>query len=480
MIDCILSACNENPNYLCFIPNFINSFKLVFPNTRVLIVMIMKEENLPEELNVYKNNFIFFEPIEGIKTAYIGQVIRILYPSLVNSSSCLIQDIDAICISQEWYTSGYLLEEMKTKFITARPMKPGIVDENQIAITWNGASSEIWQQINKCHSVEDVRQTLIDNYPKDYGILNPPPLDWFRKGWFTDQELLFKFVMDSNIPHKVIGDAHLRRIDKLGMTLEKAHNTDISKFTDIITCREGSKDWDKINNLFIYKLLKMKVGIFIPVDSGYFRHIQGLLYSFKDLLDMPYKVHIIDMGLGENYKNVIKSNFGFIDFTFDKIEIGKKINYEFKIRTLEYARQFNYDIIMMMDAKNHLKKPLSEIEKNLDKVLIHDISPYLEKDWTHDTALKAMGVFDNKEILDSYQYQSNNPVFRVKECVHILNDINHYGLKEECLAPQGSAKSFSGDSRHRQDQSVISVVLKKHGIKPSPHFQYSTYHNTIH
>lgn len=255
MVDSILSACNENPKYLCYIPNFIKSFSHVFPNTRVIIVMIMKEDDLPENLIQYKNNFIFFEPIEGIKSAYIGQVIRILYPSLVNSSSCLIQDIDAICISQEWYTCGYLIDEMKTKFITARPMKAGIVGENEIAITWNGASSEIWSRVNKCNTVEDVRKTLIDNYPQNYGKPQPPPLDWFKEGWFTDQELLFDFVTKSDVPHRVIGDAHLRRIDKIGMSLEKAIETDISKFTDIITCREDTENWEEINNLFLNKLL---------------------------------------------------------------------------------------------------------------------------------------------------------------------------------------------------------------------------------
>jgi len=223
----------------------------------------------------------------------------------------------------------------------------------------------------------------------------------------------------------------------------------------------------------------MKFGIILYVCGGYFRHFQGLLYSFKTLLDMPHKIHIIDMGLSPQQINILNTNFNFLDFVIEKINIGNKSTYEFKIRALQHSRQFNYDIIMLLDAKNHLKKPLSEIEKRLDKVLIDDISPYYEKDWTHNTALKAMGVDNNEEILNSYQYQSNNPVFRVNQCEHILNDIFHYGTQIDCLAPKGSAKSFQGDSRHRQDQSVISIVLKKHGIKPTQSFNYSTYHNTL-
>ena len=258
MVEAILSACNNNPDYLIFIPNFINSFSHVFKHSRVIVVMIMKEEDLPSYLQEYKKHFIFFDPIENIDTRYIGQVIRILYPSLIESPSVVIQDIDAICLSKEWYECGYLQDEMSSKFITARPMKAGIVDENQIAITWNGASSEIWSKVNKCKSVEDVRQTLIDNYPHDYGQPSPPPLEWLMRGWFTDQELLFRLVMDSNIPHKVIGDAHLRRLDKLGMTLQKAIDVDITKYTDYITCRRGQADWQEINNTIFEKLKKLK------------------------------------------------------------------------------------------------------------------------------------------------------------------------------------------------------------------------------
>jgi hypothetical protein len=83
-----------------------------------------------------------------------------------------------------------------------------------------------------------------------------------------------------------------------------------------------------------------------------------------------------------------------------------------------------------------------------------------------------------EEIKNSGQYQSNNPVFRINEAREIINDIIKYGMIDDCLCPKGSRKSFQGDSRHRQDQSVISITLKKHNILAS-NLQYSTYHNTI-
>jgi hypothetical protein len=135
----------------------------------------------------------------------------------------------------------------------------------------------------------------------------------------------------------------------------------------------------------------------------------------------------------------------------------------------------------MLDAKNHLKKSLSSLLPYLEDtpVLIQDIKPYLEQDWTHDEALKCMGVYEDDTVLLTYQYQSNNPVFNMSTAKDIMKDIVKYGNMPNALAPLGSKKSFEGISRHRQDQSVISIVCKKHGIKPT-FYNYSNYHNTIH
>ena len=224
-------------------------------------------------------------------------------------------------------------------------------------------------------------------------------------------------------------------------------------------------------------------GIYLPVDEGYFIHFQGLLYSFKDLLDVNYKIHIIDIGLSAKNINILHTQFKFLKFEINKIPWNResKLNYKFKIDTIELMANSNYDYTMMLDAKNHLKDKLSQIISYLDKslILIQDISPYFEKEWTHDLALETMGVNNNEEILNSFQYQSNNPVFDINNSRHIMLDVVKYGNMPNALSPIGSKKSFEGDSRHRQDQSVISCILKKHYIKPC-HYLYSNYHNTIH
>ena len=222
-------------------------------------------------------------------------------------------------------------------------------------------------------------------------------------------------------------------------------------------------------------------GIYIPVCNLYFIHLQGLLYSFKDLLDVDNTIYLIDLGLDLNQIVCLKNNFHWLNYKIITVDQKYKINYKFKIKCIELMLKNNNKYSILLDAKNHLKWKLSKIISYLEynPILIQDISPYPEYLWTHDICLKNMGVWDNEEIKNSNQFQSNNPVFYIEKVRDIMQDILKYGYDDNCIAPPGSRKSFEGESRHRQDQSIISITLKKHGIKPT-HLNYSTFHNTIH
>lgn len=259
MIEHVLTACNENPDYLFYIPYFVKCWKHLFPEVKIVIVMIMKE--IPEDLKEYSEHMILFEPIEGMHTAYTAQNIRIYYPSLLNSKGCLITDIDLFPSSKNYYISGYTPKMLEDSFITFRPMKAGIVDEHQIAICYNIASSEVWQKINECHTVQDICSNLIENYSPDYGEPNPPPLDWFKKGWFKDQELLFDMVLTKGINqkglnHHVIGDGDFKRLDKsMDFTLEKARQTNPKIYSDFIPPRKDYPDWQEVIRIITNKIV---------------------------------------------------------------------------------------------------------------------------------------------------------------------------------------------------------------------------------
>ena len=122
------------------------------------------------------------------------------------------------------------------------------------------ASSHIWSIITGVKGINDVRKKLIDNYPRNYGVYRPPPLDWLKHGWFKDQEQLYKMVNQSTINVKYVGDGELKRIDKLNQTLETVKNyipkIPLQFYSDFIPLRKDQKDYLAINNLIVNSLIK--------------------------------------------------------------------------------------------------------------------------------------------------------------------------------------------------------------------------------
>ena len=55
-LDCVLTATNENDRYIHFIPIFIATWKKLYPNIDVKIVLIA--ESIPEKFLQYSNNII--------------------------------------------------------------------------------------------------------------------------------------------------------------------------------------------------------------------------------------------------------------------------------------------------------------------------------------------------------------------------------------------------------------------------------------
>jgi hypothetical protein len=57
----VLTACDLNPLYSEFIPNFIKAWNILFPLADVVIVLIA--DKIPEYLKEYETNLKLFKPI---------------------------------------------------------------------------------------------------------------------------------------------------------------------------------------------------------------------------------------------------------------------------------------------------------------------------------------------------------------------------------------------------------------------------------
>jgi hypothetical protein len=95
ILDCVITAVNENELYLEFIPIFIKTWNKLYPKIDVKIILIAKK--IPIEYSDYINNIILFEPIGNVLTSFISQYIRLLYPCILNyKNGVLITDMEYV------------------------------------------------------------------------------------------------------------------------------------------------------------------------------------------------------------------------------------------------------------------------------------------------------------------------------------------------------------------------------------------------
>tara|TARA_B110000037_G_scaffold221069_2_gene290720 strand:- start:880 stop:1635 length:756 start_codon:yes stop_codon:yes gene_type:complete len=186
-LDCVLTAVNENPLYLEFVPIFIKSWNKLYPDVDVKIILIAN--NIPENLLLYKKNIILFKPIENVSTCFTAQFIRLLYPCILNyKNGVLITDMDNLPMNRTFFTKN--IENIPNdKWINLRDWRT----RDQICMCWQVATPDTWKQVFHIDNLQDIKETLINvNNNIDY---KDGSTDRF---WFTDQLYLYEKVMAWN------------------------------------------------------------------------------------------------------------------------------------------------------------------------------------------------------------------------------------------------------------------------------------------
>lgn len=185
-LDCVLTAVNENPQYVDFVPIFIKTWNKLYPDVDVKIIFIAK--NIPKNLLCYEKNLVLFEPIEGILTSFTSQFIRLLYPCILDyRNGVLITDIDMLPLSPTYYTHN-IREYDNNKFIYYRGNV--CVQIKQIAMCYNVATPEIWKSVFKMDSVNDI--TAYIKYISDTNVIEE---GHGKTGWCIDQSTLYDKIM---------------------------------------------------------------------------------------------------------------------------------------------------------------------------------------------------------------------------------------------------------------------------------------------
>lgn len=186
-LDYVLTATNNNSNYIDFVPNFIKAWKKLYPQVKPLVIVI--NNSIPENLKEYKDNLVLFEPIPNVSTAFTSQYIRMLYPAILDCpGGVLITDMDMLPMNRSYYTKN--IEQFSdNKFIYMRNV---LMDEyKQIAMCYNVATPKTWANIFNIHSLQDIIERLTDKFNSITYVDG-----WNKAGWCTDQIDLYKYIMD--------------------------------------------------------------------------------------------------------------------------------------------------------------------------------------------------------------------------------------------------------------------------------------------
>lgn len=249
-LDCVLTSVNMNLLYLEFVPFFIKTWNKLYPNVDVKIVLISK--NIPDNLLLYKNNIILFEPIKNVSTSFISQFIRNLYPCILNyQNGVMITDIDNIPLNRSFFTEN-IKDISNNKWINLRDWKTN----NQIAMCWQVAKPAIWKEVFHINNLKDIKQTLISVY-KNINYIDGTT----SSAWFTDQIFLYKNVMEwnkktNNYIFLKDGNTKFNRLNRLNsntFNINVKKNIISSKYSDYHCARPMSKYHDI--NWEIYNLL---------------------------------------------------------------------------------------------------------------------------------------------------------------------------------------------------------------------------------
>lgn len=255
-LKCVITACNENPLYMTSIPIFIDSWKILYPDVDVKIILII--DKIPNDYMVYKDNIIVFKPIKNVSTALTSQYIRLLYPCLLNyDNGVMITDIDDIPMNKTFFKDN-LKGISNNKFVYYRDWK----ENNEIAMCWQIATPKTWRSVFNINGIDDINNRIIEvsrnnKYIEGHGNI----------GWNTDQKELYKYINKWNnktndflmLKDKNTGYNRIDRNDKCGLDIDENVKLDIinGKYSDYHICRPYEK-YKKYNDEILYLLRKQK------------------------------------------------------------------------------------------------------------------------------------------------------------------------------------------------------------------------------
>lgn len=202
-IGTILTATDLNPLYVEFVPLFISAWHTLFPEADIVIVLVASE--IPTYLLPYTAHIRLSPPIEGMKTAFQAQCIRLLYPRhIMRNEGVIISDMDMIPMNRSYYEKP-IKDFADDMFISYRD----VLLPSQLPMCYNIAHPSIWKSVFGSETDEEILW-------KWYGAIKYDGIHG-GLGWSTDQFMLMKAYNTWPGPKIVLNDkiTGYRRLDRI-------------------------------------------------------------------------------------------------------------------------------------------------------------------------------------------------------------------------------------------------------------------------
>jgi hypothetical protein len=185
-ISYVLTSTTHNQMYYDFIPIFIKAWKKLFPEIKIVILYIHHE--IPKKFEEYKEHLVLIKPILNTPVVFTSQYIRLLYPALVDTNRCvIITDMDMLPMNRQYYEKP--IENIPNdRFVYYRSNV--LLNEKQIAMCYNVATPQTWQQIFNIDSIEKLRYNIKQMW---FFFQNKPTAKWS-----LDQKILYNILQKWN------------------------------------------------------------------------------------------------------------------------------------------------------------------------------------------------------------------------------------------------------------------------------------------
>lgn len=278
------------------------------------------------------------------------------------------------------------------------------------------------------------------------------------------------------------------------------------------------QEWRKQSVLFdfIQKAEKQKDNPFIRICGKVdeYKHLEEQFEEQKIQLGDIYLCAFADSRYQKSAQRLLvqADSFGvFKDgYIYDESDLSSSFVSDFQDRIDHCIRGYGYwvwkpyiilecleginegDVLLYLDVGCHLNKKgkkiffdyWKEVKNNDSGFLVSTLGvKQLESKWTKGDLLDYFGIRNNREIVDTPQYQTGTIFIRKnKDTVDVIKKwlkvyYDNFHLVDDSSSISANIQNFC---EHRHDQSILSILLKIHGASLIPLFQvYATNWNLL-